>query len=108
MARPKRSKATPAEKKPPAQKQDAAVIDPETQDQAPDEATETSDETDERDAELKALRELVAAGQLATDKLKEDLKAANVRADEAHVSNEDFREKPPPGELWYYLVRFDP
>jgi len=102
MARPKRSKPA-SEKKP------SVTTDPVTEETIDDTAPEaTVDEVDERDKELKELRALLAKREKAADQLKEDLKAANDRAAEAGVSNEDFREKPPNGTLWYYIVRFDP
>ena len=117
MARPKRSTKTTAAKKPPAEKQvdKQVTVDREIEEQAIADAVAAAGdddsaavELDEREKELAALRAQLAEQEKATAKLKKDLVTANEQVAASNLSNEDFREKPPNGKYFYYLVRFDP
>jgi len=123
MARPSRSKKTTA-KKPPAKPTTAEEVrnepDPSIEEQAlADAAAAAGDdddddddsaavEMDEREKELEELRAELARREKANAQLKADLKKSNEQVAASSISNDDFREKPPPGKYFYYLVRFDP
>lgn len=109
MARPSRNKAGKTADK---QVTEPVAADPSVEKQAKADAASaegaTQAELAARDAELEKLRAQLAEGEAAKAKLQQDLEAAQQRAAEANLSNEDFREQPPPGQFFYYLVRFDP
>jgi hypothetical protein len=61
----------------------------------------------EQEAKMKALEDLKKK-QEEIDELREQLKAANRQVEEKDARNSDFDEKPPPGEYFYYRVKFHP